>query len=505
MDDAFTPLEATSHKCEGKPWFLPEVYARSWPPTQPYPPQHVPVDIAPQRGDHTQNSRSPCVTRDIKPVTPVATLRRKYTAQKRARLFSFDLVCALVGMQPTFVSKVTEKRSSQPLTLDDVLQLLDQDAFAETFVPRSRIPGYLLGQATQVDDPAPLLDTDLPHAIMQGNALDLIRHLPRETVQCVVTSTPYWGMRLYDTHFAVTWADGEICALGGEQTPEGFIRHTAELLYALKPAMRREGSLWWNLMDTYNTRTQIRGNAAETLYAMQGLDGRGWHDHAARRYSAGHSFLEDGEQCLIPSRVAERASRLGYLVKSIIFWKKDVSMPETVETRVTREAEHIIHLSLQRSPAFYKDAFRTLPRELGGRNPDKEADKITDIWCLPTAMGQDGHGAQFPLELPGRCIGLSTQPGDLVLDPFVGSGSTSVAAVRLGRRSLGFDISEEYVRIARRRHRLAQVQHAANQTAQAQAEEAPQPVPEAIMPEAPAAVAAAPQDDHRQPVLLQAN
>ncbi|MFT2722368.1 DNA-methyltransferase [Deinococcus sp. A31D244] len=395
------------------------------------------------------------MTRDIKPVTRAATPRRDFTDAERQRRFPFELVTALVGMSPTFVRRVIGRGGD--LSLEDVQLLLDQDAYAETFVPRSKIIEYLLNRREVTE---PQIDLNQVHQIIQGNALELIGCLPDHSIQCVVTSTPYWGMRLYDTHFEVAWADGEVCAFGNEQTPEAFVRHTTELLYVLKPKMELDGSVWWNLMDTYNTRTQIRENAAETLQAMQGLDARGWHDHAARRYSAGHSFLEDGEQCMIPSRVAERASRIGYLLKSQIFWKKDVSMPETVRTRVTREAEHILHLTLQRSPYFDKGAFRTLPQRLGGRNPLKESDKITDIWCLPTAMGQDGHGAQFPLELPGRCIGLTSEPGDLILDPFVGSGSTSVAALQLDRLSLGFDISGEYVDIARTRLEQTRVQHA---------------------------------------------
>src|SRR5690606_14561549 len=144
-------------------------------------------------------------------------------------------------------------------------------------------------------------------------------------------------------------------------------------------------------------------------------------------------------------------SRIGYWVKSQITWKKEGSLPETVSTRVTREAEYILHLSLQRSPYFDKEAFRYLPKRLGGRNTRFEFDKITDVWCLPTATGSDGHGAQFPRALPGRCIGLSTEENDLVLDPFVGTGTTSLAAKKLGRRSVGFDIDQNYLETAEKR------------------------------------------------------
>lgn len=386
---------------------------------------------------------------DIKPVTPLGALSRSYSPEELNKTFDLALVAALVGMQETFVLRVLNRPRTPTVTLSEVLALLEQDAFSETFVPRSKIPNYLLKRSSR---PKPrTLNLSQNHHLILGDARELIQSIPERTVRCVVTSTPYWGMRLYDKHYEVAWADGEVCAFGHEQTPEGFIRHTIELLYLLKPVLRLDGSVWWNLMDTYNTRTQIRSNAAETLSAMKGLDARGWRDYTARRYSAGHSYLKDGEQCLIPLKVAERASRIGYWVKSTVVWKKDGSMPETVSTRVTREAEHILHLSLSRSPYFDKDAFRKLPKALGGRNPEHEADKITDIWFMPTSNGSGGHGAQFPLSLPARCIALSTAKGDLVLDPFVGSGTTSVAAAMLERRSLGFEVSEEYLEIARKR------------------------------------------------------
>jgi DNA modification methylase len=385
---------------------------------------------------------------DIKPHSPIRSLDRSFSDEQLSEEFDQELVASLVGMSPKHVRKVIGTRSKGPVSLEDVMLLLDQDSFSETFVPRSRVPKYLLERHSKQTGK---IEIDGRHSFFEGDARDLIRRLPSSSIQSVVTSTPYWGLRLYDTHFSVDWADGEVCPLGHEQTPEGFIRHTTEILYHLKRVLKEEGSIWWNLMDTYNTRTQIRSNASETLNAMKGNDSRSWSDYDCRRYSAGHSYLKDGELCLIPNRVAERASRIGYWIKSMITWKKDGSLPEPVRTRATREGEYIIHLSLKRGPYFDKDAFHRLPTRLGGRFAEYEAEKMTDIWCFPTANGKDDHGAAFPLSLPGRCIGLTSKKDDIILDPFVGSGTTSLAAHKLGRRSIGFDVDGNYLDTARSR------------------------------------------------------
>ena len=283
--------------------------------------------------------------------------------------------------------------------------------------------------------------------LYKGDAIPLIDRLQDESIQCVVTSTPYWAMRIYDEFLVKEWADGEVCTFGLEQTPEGFIRHSVETLYHLKRKLTSTGSIWWNVMDSYNTRTQIRSNAAEALYAMQGHDKKTWKDHKYKRYSAGHSFLQDGEQCLIPQRIAERASRLGFFVKSTISWCKTASMPEPQQSRVSRNVEYVLHLTGQRTPLFNKQAYQTLPAELGGKQPF-ESEKLSDFWHLPTSSGGNGHGAQFPLQLPGRCIALSTNEGDTVLDPFMGSGTTAMVATILGRHYIGFDIADEYIKLA---------------------------------------------------------
>ena len=377
---------------------------------------------------------------DIKPETPISSFCRD--VKKGA--FPISIVLPLVGMSETFAHKVIGRKKI--ISWDDVLRLLDQDAFQETFVPRSKIADFLQREADiAVTDTCSEKD-----CVLKGDSLELIPKLPDESIQCVVTSTPYWAMRVYDEIIPTQWADGEVCPFGLEQTPEAFIRHSVEVLYRLKPKMTNSGSVWWNIMDSYNTRTQIRSNAAEALRAMQGKDKRSWKDHQYKRYSAGHSFLKDGELCMIPQRIAERASRIGYYLKSIISWCKTSSLPEPQNSRVSRNVEYILHLSSQRTPLFIKDRYLSTPEYLGGRQKH-ESEKLSDSWHLPTSSGKDGHGAQFPLQLPGRCIALTTNENDLVLDPFAGAGTTLQAAQKMNRRFLGFDISDEYIAIANKR------------------------------------------------------
>lgn len=403
---------------------------------------------------------------DIKPQTPIASLQRsRYIDMKME--FGIKDVAIAVGMSETFIKKVCGRKIR--LTVDDVFSLLDQDSYKETVVPRSRVIDYLARRGTKPVPPEPQTVEINDPLLLHGHVLQKLATLPRKSVKCVVTSTPYWALRIYKEPHFVRWADDEDCPYGHEQTPEGFLRHTTEVLAALYDVLDDDGSIWWNVMDSFNTRTQIRGSAVEALRAMQGKDTRAWGDHECRRYSAGHSYLKDGEQCLIPGQIAERASRIGYYVKSIITWAKTSSLPEPQESRVSRNLEYIIHLTKQRTPLFNKDVYRTLPPTLGGRNNGNETDKLSDVWTLPTSSGRDGHGAQFPVALPARCIALSTNENDLVLDPFVGAGNSGVAAAALGRRFIGIDVSEEYLTAARRRiaeatpSLLLTLPHAANE------------------------------------------
>lgn len=404
------------------------------------------------------------VISDIIPRSPVNRLKGDYNKKDRQREFDAELVSAVVGMSRAFIARALDRPGTRPrtFTLGQVLTLLDVDGFQETFVPRSKIPKYLLGHTTMQPSQIPALRRSTREiagaTLTVGDARDLLTRLEAGSVQCVVTSSPYWGMRVYDNERNIRWADGDSCPYGFEQTPEGFIRHTVELLVLLKPAIAPGGSVWWNIMDTYNTRTPIRGNARERLVAMGEVPGgrKGWTEHAACRHSAGHMYLDDTELSSIPPRIAERASRTGYKLKSFITWRKHAAMPEPAKSRVSRQAEYVLHLSIDRTPFFDKKNWQTLDQRLGGPHPQYESpEKITDIWCLPTSTGKNGHGAEFPLALAGRCIALTSREGDLVLDPFVGAGTTAVAAVLLGRRCVGYDISEKYIDVAAQRLEIA--------------------------------------------------
>lgn len=144
------------------------------------------------------------MTRDIHPRTAVAGLRREFQRKELATAFPSDVVLPLLGMSASFVSRVLGKKVSR-LTLETVLDLLDQDAFSETFIPRSKIPDYLLSGSYQRKK-EPCLEFSTRHVLLKGNAADLLPRLPSASIPCVVTSTPYWGMRLYEDAFSHAWA-----------------------------------------------------------------------------------------------------------------------------------------------------------------------------------------------------------------------------------------------------------------------------------------------------------
>lgn len=210
------------------------------------------------------------------------------------------------------------------------------------------------------------------------------------------------------------------------------------------------------------TRTLIRTGSVERIRAIEGRQGRKWRDYPLKRYSSKHSYLKDKDLTLVPFQVAIAAQKEGFWVRSVIVWAKDNVMPEPVKDRPTHAHEYI--LMLAKSRRYYYDneearewrskesnLFNYLQQQqIQKKKPRLQSRNWRTVWQFPTSKGRRNHTASFPLELPIRCIKASTRPGDLVFDPFVGSGTTLLAAVQLGRQYIGCDISPEYVAEAER-------------------------------------------------------
>lgn len=293
--------------------------------------------------------------------------------------------------------------------------------------------------------------------VVEGSCLDWLRQIPTNFVQTVITSPPYWGVRRYADDQITTWADGTRVAFGQEKWPEDYVRHTLEILRHLRRVLREDGVVWWNVGDTYMTRSHVRADSGERLDALEGRRAKeSWRDYPVRRYSAGHPYLKDKDLTLVPFQIALGAQRLGWWVRSVVVWSKDNTLPEPVRDRPTTAHEYILMLTQAR---FYKyDAKAATEEALSDwALPDITTGRrnLRTVWSFGTSVGHGNHVAAFPIELPERCITASTERGDLVFDPFAGSGTTLVAAKQLGRRYFGCDISPTYVAEARERVALA--------------------------------------------------
>jgi DNA modification methylase len=286
-------------------------------------------------------------------------------------------------------------------------------------------------------------------AVQQSECSIWLRSLPAGSVRTFVTSPPYWGQRRYADETPVVWQDGEVVALGRESTVEAYVRHSLQVLREMKRALRLDGTIWWIMGDTYQTRTIVRESTVERWENYKGKRHTVWANNPDRRSSAGHPYLKDKDLTLAPFLVAHGAQHLGLYVRAVIIWSKQkraasvagrapsrTHMPEPVKDRPTTGHEYILLMSKSARYVF-------LP---GSRSSDgDDGDALRSVWSFPVAGGEVSNSASFPLELPMRCIRLSTGERDLVADPFAGSGTTLVAAKTLGRHYAGCDISPTYV------------------------------------------------------------
>jgi site-specific DNA-methyltransferase (cytosine-N4-specific) len=285
--------------------------------------------------------------------------------------------------------------------------------------------------------------------VRTGDAYDLLGQLEPESVDLILTSPPYWGLRDYEGAHdwkildawcaeghskeevpSYEWYRAHDGLLGLEPLPEWYISNLVAILDCAKTALKRSGSMWLNIGDTYFARwSSIRPN---------GRQGLGKDERIRRRTPMG-GYRQEKQLLLIPSRTAIAMQERRWILRNDLIWYKPNVPPRPEKDRLALTHEHFFH-------------FVHRPKEGRARyyyNLSEVGPSPHDVVRQNVRAGRDGHTATFPEALITPRIRSSCPEGGLVLDPFCGVGTTLAVAKANGRRALGFDVNARYVRAAR--------------------------------------------------------
>lgn len=303
--------------------------------------------------------------------------------------------------------------------------------------------------------------------IYQGDCREVLREMPAESVNCCVTSPPYFGLRDYGV-------DGQI---GLEQTPEEYVAQMVGVFREVWRVLRDDGTVWLNLGDSY-------GGGGDTYTGFNlrwsGTGGDGSKQDAALDGVKGRVIatgLRPKNLLGIPWRVAFALQADGWYLRQDIIWAKPNPMPESVRDRCTKSHEYIFLLS--KSARYYYDAdavaepssgltggrFGSGGREVGRLRQDAGRERPPDIgtrnrrsvWTVATSPYSGAHFATFPPKLIEPCILAGCPEGGTVLDPFAGSGTTIQVANSLRRAAVGIELNPQYLTFIEERRRNNQV------------------------------------------------
>lgn len=309
--------------------------------------------------------------------------------------------------------------------------------------------------------------------LVHGDARGMLASLEAESVHCVVTSPPYWGLRDYGL--------GED-ALGLEPTPELYVEHIVDIFREVRRVLRRDGTCWLNMGDSY------AGSWGAMSYPSGSIAGRRFganNDGDVGRpvNSRLTGVLKSKDLVGLPWRGAFALQADGWWLRSDIVWSKPNPMPESVTDRPTRAHEYLFLLA--RSQHYYYDAdairepypltsLQRLQYPVANHNVSEQqrhdgwvttknrhertlldahpmGRNKRSVWEIPTQPYPEAHFATFPEALVEPCILAGCPEGGSVLDPFAGSGTTCVVAQKLGRKAIGVDLNVEYLELARKR------------------------------------------------------
>lgn len=297
-----------------------------------------------------------------------------------------------------------------------------------------------------------------------GDCLEVMRTLPKASVQCCVTSPPYYGLRDY----------GHADQIGLEQSPEEYVAKLVAVFREVQRVLKDDGTLWLNLGDSYANGGRQSRDTDDKL-SQRGMNVRP-DDGAKPKDLLG-----------IPWRVAFALQADGWYLRQDIIWHKPNPMPESVRDRCTKAHEYLFLLA--KSWRYWWDAeamqeMATDPETMRGRvrpsadplyvqTGDKGSGRYRSnlhniaprdtrnrrsVWTIATKPHSGAHFAVMPPALVEPCILAGSRPGDVCLDPFSGSGTVAAVAASLGRQAIGIELNPEYQSLAIERIRDAQRQ-----------------------------------------------
>jgi site-specific DNA-methyltransferase (cytosine-N4-specific) len=300
-----------------------------------------------------------------------------------------------------------------------------------------------------------------------GDALAVLREMPDESANCVVTSPPYFGLRDY----------GEPEQIGLEATPTEYLAKLAAVFVEAKRVLAADGTMWINLGDVYAGKGNAGVSAGRTRRA----------DRAELIPSRVNTTAEAPYKSLLmlPERLAWSLIEAGWCLHNRIVWEKTDALPESVKDRLSNRHEPVFLFAKSDRYHFDLDAVREPVKHTSIRRgqtweerrghvernrrglhgaqgcgdsdfaPHASGKNPGDCWAFSTAGFPDAHFAVMPTALAERCVLAGCRPGGVVLDPFCGSGTTGMVATKHGRRFVGIDLNACYLDLALRT-RLAQ-------------------------------------------------
>ena len=258
---------------------------------------------------------------------------------------------------------------------------------------------------------------DLDWGIYNGDAFEVLRNFPDEAVHCVVTSPPYFWLRNY----------GVERQLGTEESVQEYVDNLTKIMKEVRRILHKEGLLFLNLGDTYYSgKGESQGidrKSTKRRFGIRAVDKSGGLGIGLSRKSL----------IGIPWRVATSLATSGWALRSSIIWHRESRLPESVQDRPSRSYEYVFMFSKSRHYYFNKQPLI-----------DQEVEE--DMWTIAARPRNNGglDTAPYPDLLVERCLEIGCIPGGVVLDPFLGGGTTIRVALRMGRPGVGIDLNPDF-------------------------------------------------------------